>query len=90
MCTYLIPREIDREPFRLRGVWQPQIRGPVLDGELGRDLEAILLGLIGGEGACLPQGEGITASGGRERTWVCVRKQTKNNSTCIAFRQLGA
>lgn len=46
------------------------MRGPVLAGELGRDLRAILPGLGGGEGTHRPRGEGITASGGRDSTWV--------------------
>lgn len=76
---YLIPREIDSDPFRLRGVWHPQMRGPVLAGELGRDLRAILPGLGGGEDTHRPRGEGITASGGRASTWAA------NNTVVVVF-----
>lgn len=48
------------------------MRGPILAGESGRDLRAILLGLGGGEGTHRPRGEGITASGGRDSTWVAI------------------
>lgn len=66
---YLIPREIDSDPFRLRGVWQPHMRGPILEGELGQDPRINLPGLDGGEHANRPsRGEGIIASGGRDKT----------------------
>lgn len=66
---YLIPLDIESDPLRLRGVWQPQMRGPVLAGELGPDLRSILPGLGGGDESYRPRGEGIAASGGRDSTW---------------------
>lgn len=70
LCAfYLIPREMDSDPFRLRGVWQPHMRGPVLEGEVGQDRSAALPGLRGDDDVyCCPRGEGITASGGRDNT----------------------
>lgn len=55
------------------------MRGPVLAGELGRDLRAILPGLGGGEDTHRPRGEGTTASGGRASTWVA------NGHGCCCF-----
>lgn len=66
--SYLIPLEIDREPFRLRGVRHPQIRVPVLEGEFEEFLPAIRVGLAGDETYLSPE-VGITALGGKEHTW---------------------
>ena len=73
-------REIDNDPFLAIGVWQPQMRGPVLDGESGEHRFAMRLGLGGGEAYCI-LGEGIVASGGREETCRCTGGERWARST---------
>lgn len=81
-----MPREMDREPLRLSGVWQPQTLVPVLEGEVAEEGLAEITPNRGGLDVGVtwrpPLGEETTASAGLDQTCPPPRPPHRSRVEC--------